>query len=367
MTIEEVTQDLSIPSFPGGQEAPWASRVFQVAEWMQIPLYCQLNWVVGRCLTVLTPGEFGNCHYKIVELAWRMALIGAGFLGSTFTIATSITAVGANCLGDYLLGSQPYLYFKGNYSGENQSTFATWNMSTLLPTMTMSDGMDYSNQRVKEISKQLKDFQFVCGQEVDGASARFLAQELKNDFKEFYTYLGKSNAPLLSSGLFFASKEKVQSVKVIPFTGHVQKTIKRELVIFEFKDYCVAMMHLDSGNGNLSTVHALEIEQADQELAKYNKPVIWCGDFNEDRNQKSSAYQALTKHFVDCIPDDTVTCTDALERERLGKKPPISQQSIDYILHKRDQPICAFVKAKHFKNLSDHSLIIGKFTQISTV
>ena len=52
-------------------------------------------------------------------------------------------------------------------------------------SITLSDGVEYSSERLEKIADQLKNFQFAGGQEVDGASARFLAQKLKGDYKEF--------------------------------------------------------------------------------------------------------------------------------------------------------------------------------------
>lgn len=370
-TITEPNFHQSTPSFPGGQEAPWAGRVYQVAEWMQVPLYTLLNTIAGRLWTVLEPGKFGNYTNINLERVRRVALAALSIPTAILTVPTALIAIGLNLLGDRMLGSQPYLYFKGDYSGTNKGIFATWNMSTFLPNMTLSDGVEYSSKRLDNIAGALRNFQFVCGQEVDGASARFLAQKLKSDYKEFYTYLGKSNAPLLSSGLFFASKEKVINVKVVPFTGPVQTSIKRELVIFELKDYCVAMMHLDSGKGDLTEVHLREIRQAINELRTCSKPVILCGDLNEDRYKNSPAYQALVGDFVDCIQnenknDKLMTCTDALEKKRFSSNKPISEESIDYITCKRDQKICDFSATSFWDDFSDHYLLIGKFTQTST-
>jgi endonuclease/exonuclease/phosphatase family metal-dependent hydrolase len=175
--------------------------------------------------------------------------------------------------------------------------------------------------------------------------------------------MGGSNTPLIQSGLFFASKERVLDVKVIPFTAPgIQTTIKRVLVIFELEKYCVATTHLDSGNGkNLAQVHKAEIAQAKQELAKCTKPYVLCGDLNEDRQKPTEAYVELTETFVDCLADKkSITCTDKLEKERFNQPGPIVKSSIDYIAYPKGQPMTATAVAFATKGLSDHYWLEGR-------
>ena|GEM_PF-6443175 len=313
-------------------------------------------------MTVLIPGEFGNYNNKTVEIIRRIFLVLLSPILVVATLIGSLSAIVFNLVGDVLLVKQPYLCLLGNYRGAKQSKIATFNMATLLPPMTPIDGVDYCSERLKNIANDLRNFQFVCGQEVDGASARFFAKELKNDFAVFYTYLGKSNAPLIPSGLFFASKEKPLSVNVVPFTApSVQKAIKREVVIFEFEKFCVATMHLDGGDGpQVIQTHLAEIQQAAAALKTYNKPVILCGDFNENRYAPSSAYQELMKHFNDPIAaiPDFMTCTNELKLERFGKDEPPTLESIDYIAPTKDSPLTLRDLQKLYRfNNSDHSLV----------
>ncbi len=350
------------------QESQLASRVYRVAEVLQIPLYCLLNTIVGRLCTVLTPGKFGN-YTQGWERARRALLIVAFIPVASVTVPCTLLAVVFNVIGDLCLGDQPSLLLPGKYTGEKKNTFATFNMSTLLPNMTLNDGGEYSDARLKEIAALLKEFHFVCGQEVDGDSARFFADELNAHFTEFHTYLGKSNAPLgLPSGLFFAAKEKVLSITLVPFTGPVQKAIKRQLVIFELETYCVATMHLDSGSGfEVTQMHISEITQAKEALRNLKKQVILCGDFNEDRYKTTPAYTLLTDDFVDCMAESPIgqkieTCTDKLVLERLGKKQSPSSESIDYITYpkKQTQLKIKFVGTEYGFYLSDHRLVKGE-------
>ncbi len=84
-----------------------------------------------------------------------------------------------------------------------------------------------------------------------GAEARFLSKQLKDDFSEFYTYLGKSHAPFLQSALFFASKEPVLNVHWVPYTvPGMQVVINRSFAVFELKNYYVAITHPDSARSS---------------------------------------------------------------------------------------------------------------------
>lgn len=349
---------------------PLASYAYHASEILQIPLYCLLNTIFGRLYTVLNPGEFGN--YKTGEVARRVLLTIALIPVLPATVIATPLAILLNVVGDLFLGREPSLRLLGTYKGEKKNTFATFNMATLLPTMTLTDGVEYSNERLKRIASQLKNFHFVCGQEVDGASARFFSRELKSHFTEFHTYLGKSNVPFLPSGLFFACKERVIKVTVAPFTGAgVQKALKRQLVIFELEDYCVATMHLDGGISDdkaLQELHEKEMRQAKDELAKCKKPMILCGDFNDERydGKRNSAFKnVLGVDFIDCIASENKnieTCTDDLKKKRFGSTLPPSVESIDYITYSKNQKKLSveFIGRTYSLYLSDHHLVEGK-------
>lgn len=183
MTVRESTQ---------ASETGMASSFYHTAELLQVPFYFLNNEIVARWWTVLTPGQFGNFNNRIFEIYYRGVVLGLGALVTLWPAGLGYAlSIGCNYLGDYLLGNQPYLRLHGAYVGEKRKAFATFNMSTLLPTMTRTDGVAYSSQRLKGIAEKVKDFHFVCGQEVDGVSARFFSHELKDNFTEFYTYIGK--------------------------------------------------------------------------------------------------------------------------------------------------------------------------------
>ena len=337
-----------------------ADRVYRAAEFLQEPFYFFCNGIIGRLKTVLTPGQFGNYENPSLEKIRRLFLFCISPAVGLVALPCAILTVPLNFLADTILGNQPYLRLPGMYRGEKKETFATFNMSTLLPPMTLIDGVEDSDKRRKAIAEMLRDFHFVCGQEVNGSSARFFADELRSDFREFYTYLGKSNTPLLSSGLFFAAKEKVRNVFVVPFEGSTQKAIKRLLVIFELENFSVATTHLDGGQQN--PIHLQEIQQIKTFLSQVQKPVILCGDFNEDRYSNSEAYKVLTGSFVDCIADAggrVETCTDALKIDRFAEQVSPTELSIDYATYNRNQSALRveFVGLEKRFEVSDHCLV----------
>ena len=354
---------MSDTASPTIRKSPWqALAAYRAAEICQVPMYVAFNTIGGRLWTVMKPGQFGN-YSKLWEIFRRVGLAVMLIPTALVGVLGAVVALGFNWVGDYFLGDQPFVRLEGNYRHRNRGkSFATFNMATLLPNMTLSDGVSYSNRRLKKTAKNIKEYQFVCGQEVDGASARFFAKQMKESFAEFYTYIGKSNGPLIPSGLFFASKEKVRKVKVIAFTvPGVQTTIKRVLVIFELEKYAVAMMHLDSGSGkNLAEIHKAEIIEAKKELAKCTKDYIWCGDFNEDRRKPTEAYEELRKTHVDCLTEKMpITCTDKLEKERFKKPGGAEESSIDYITYPIGQKTTATASVIQLPGLSDHRLVQG--------
>ena len=156
---------------------------------------------------------------------------------------------------------------------------------------------------------------------------------------------------------------------MIPFTGSdVQKTIKREFVIFEFEETFVAITHLDGGDGEkVAATHLEEINQIKQYLNALEKPVLLFGDLNEDRYKESTAYQALVDKrdgFVDCIADQRpgeriITCSDELKIARFGESKTPTEESIDFVGYRRkdEGKVDLTFKGAVDSDLSDHRQI----------
>ena len=344
--------------------------IYRCAEIAQMPLYFLLNNIAGRLRTALEPNKFGNYPSATLEILRRCVLACLTPFALIGTAAGSVAAVALNFFADRAMGNQPYICIPGAYTGDKSNTFATFNMSTLLPNMTLNDGFDNSYARLEGIAEKLHDFHFVCGQEVDGDSARFLAKILQNNFSEFYTYFGKSNTPFLQSGLFFACKEKALSVQAVPFTAKgVQTAIRRLLVIVELAEFYVAFTHLD---GVLNDpIHLQEVIQIKEALVKLKKPYLLCGDLNEDRQDNTAAYQALTETFIDPLAlrqEPVITCTDAYKLRRFDEKSVPTKLSIDYMLYPKIGPLALnFKDSVCHSALSDHSLLHGEYRLISSL
>lgn len=341
-----------------------ASWLYQIAEILNLPLEFLTCNILGRLKTVLVPGKYGNSPNLTTEAVTRffLSLLIAPMI--PVTLICSVLWEVFNLLGDLALGSQSYIMLPGKYSGPGLNQFAQWNMASLMQPRTFVDGVEGGTDRLKEIASHLRGYHFVTGQEMDGAAARLFSSLLADEYAEFYSYIGKSNFPCLPSGLFFASKEKVLSVTVTPFTGkNVEFAIKRTLAVFELKDYYVATMHLDSGDGaTVEQTHLEEVQQALAVFAKLKKPIIWCGDFNEDRYiDPTNVYKLISSNFPDAIGKSSskvITCTDQLKKDRFGDKTPAAEQSIDYI-SSNTLPV-TFIGKEYYFDLSDHSLIKGK-------
>lgn len=346
-----------------------ASFFYRIAELLILPLMFLTNNIIGRLLTVLIPGKFGNASTIAKEIRIRIGLALLIVPLIIPTLISSILWVVFNFIGDLFLGKQLFLVLKGHYRGPMNNTFATWNVASLLPPCTLVDGVSDSNRRTKAIGELLKDFQFVCCQEMGGAAARYLSKQLKNHFAEFYTYIGKSNYPFISSGLFFATKEPVISVNWYPYQGKdIQKTIRRGLVVFELEQYYVVTTHLDGDNNpDIETVHLEEIQQALKILSTLQKPIIFCADLNEDRyNPLAAGYKLLITQFPDVVGDSSfkhvITDTDLLYHDRFGKKTPVNTSSIDF-LSSNQLPI-HFLGLSYFYYLTDHYLLKGEIKEL---
>ncbi len=344
-----------------------ASFFYKVSEICVVPLRFLLNDIIGRLMTVLKPSEFGNAKTVVAEVFIR---IGLAFLILPIIVPVVITAilwVVFRFIGDICLGKQNFLLLKGNYKGPGTKTFATWNVASFLPPCTLVDGVAYSKNRTKLIAAQLKDFHFVCSQEMGGPEARLISKLLKNDFAEFYAYIGKSHTPMLQSGLFFASKELVLNAYWYPYTvPNVQKTINRSYAVFELQNYYVAITHPDSAVGPAGeAVRLAEMQQMLATLATFtDKPIIFCADLNDDwYNPEAKAYQLLIQQFPDLIGNaypgkKFMTDTNLLFINRLGKKDPVQNLSIDFF--GANKPIITYLGTDYFYYLTDHNIMKGQ-------
>ncbi|MBM3193302.1 MAG: hypothetical protein FJZ59_03605 [Chlamydiae bacterium] len=362
-----------------------ASFFYKLSEIYLVPLRYVLNKIIGRWMTVLTPKEYGNAKTKFREILIRISLFFVFLLLISPTVVFSILWVVFRLIGDLCLGKQNFLLLKGKYKGLGNNTFATWNVASFLPPCTIVDGVAYSNKRTHKIGEQLKEFHFVCSQEMGGAEARFISKQLKDHFAEFYTYIGKSHAPFLQSGLFFASKEPVLNVHWYPYSvKNMQIVINRSFVIFELSKYYVAMTHPDStNNSNIETVRHDEIEQMLNTLEQFqDKPIIFCADLNIDRYSSESGYKLLTKKFPDVVLEDYKKCneckdlvnhpycptsiksnsciteTNLLAHNRFNQKGDVECLSIDFI--SSDKLLIELAGSDYFYDVSDHHLIKGK-------
>src|SRR3990167_8578237 len=145
-----------------------ASFFYWVGELCVVPLRFMLNDIVGRLKTVLVAGEFGNARTITGEVFIRIGLALLFVPIIPIVIVASLLWVIFRFIGDLCLGKQYFLLLQGNYKGPGNKRFATWNVASFLPPCTLVDGVAYSNQRTYQIGTYIKDFHFVCCQEMGG-------------------------------------------------------------------------------------------------------------------------------------------------------------------------------------------------------
>jgi hypothetical protein len=370
-----------------------ASFFYLLAEGSEVPLRYFLNNIIGRWMTVLVPNQYGNASSKAKEIFIRILLALLAIIMIVPVIIGSILWVIFRYIGDAFLGKNNFILFKGAFSGALNNTFATWNLASFLPPCTLVDGVAYSNKRLLQIANYIKDFDFFCGQEVGGPEARYLAKVLKNNYKEFYSYIGKSNTPLLQSGLFFASKMPVLNVYYYPYSVKgMQIAIHRSFVLFELVDFYVAVTHPDSAQDAAGAeVRYEEIQQMLQTLDSFkDKPILFCADLNSDRYVNEAGYKLLVSKFPDIIlqqfgncknckdltdhsycpqADDVggnnqpacITDTDILAHNRFNKTGDVECISIDFFGSNSDSLKIELLASNFFEDLTDHHLMEGTY------
>ena len=80
-----------------------ASRIYHIAEILQRPLNFLCDGIIAREKTVLTPGKFGNCESKILEIARRVLLAFMFFPVAGVVLVSYPLGILLNYMGDLTL------------------------------------------------------------------------------------------------------------------------------------------------------------------------------------------------------------------------------------------------------------------------
>ncbi len=232
---------------------------------------------------------------------------------------------------------------------------ATWNVCALFGGLCIPfGGMAPVAKRASLIAQKIIEVgaDIVSLQEVSPPAADMLYHCLKKDYKYFYVRINPDPLLTLDSGLFVASKVRIQdpTVVLLPLAGRM----KRALFSFQAGSYNFLTTHLEPGT-----------KKADVNMRKYQVAAIFdhvvpsentviMGDLNIERGDEFEE-SGLQPRFVDRYEGEP-TATDHF----IGKRD--QHQSIDYILTTPD--LRADVRMCEAFNLdgaaiSDHQMLIG--------
>jgi endonuclease/exonuclease/phosphatase family metal-dependent hydrolase len=230
-------------------------------------------------------------------------------------------------------------------------------------------GMLPWKSRIKKIAARINqiDADIVCLQEVfEGKAAEMLIEQMKGNYAHFYINIGPRTFGFteasagLSSGLFLASKIKIENPEYIPFE---KSGIHMKRGFFNFSLSCagseiahIYTTHLEAFNEHPGP--ELRKHQLDQILCKMNEhsnktssqvASVLCGDLNIPLQSNESAEHLLRDHFIDnynkanarvTLENRTyLDFTDVIWKAKLDmKKFTPNPEILDYALLLKNQP-----------------------------
>lgn len=208
-----------------------------------------------------------------------------------------------------------------------------------------------------EFSKIITDSgaDIICLQEIDKGTGRSnednQMKELGERCNMYNTFAKAINFDGGEYGIGMLSKEKPLSIEQLPLPGEEART----MLIAEFKNLYVICTHLALQDSNRAASAKIITEKALKIAKKHNKPIILCGDLNED-NLKSDMFVYLMNYWnIESIDEPTYPT-------------PKAENRIDFILSLKNtdikcvnKKVITELKGVNVKKASDHFPIVCKF------
>ncbi len=235
------------------------------------------------------------------------------------------------------LSSQPsFTYLESDAAAKAgpPKKIVTWNVCMLFGGMPIPfGGVAPVSERISDVSKKIitTNADVICLQEVSPPAAKMLYEELKKEYKYFYTKINPDSWLTLDSGLFVASKVAITDPKVVPLPS--SGIIKRALFSFKAGALDFLTTHLEAGDENRDKeMRQKQIETILEVTKTIAKKTLFLGDFNIERGLDFD--KSGLKEFFRDLYKGASTATDYFSSKVREIAP--KNYSIDYILASKD-------------------------------
>jgi endonuclease/exonuclease/phosphatase family metal-dependent hydrolase len=268
-----------------------------------------------------------------------------------FGVALSVNGIRQMC------NKHRFTYLEGSALEKKGSlkTILTWNVCALFGGLCIPfGGMAPFAKRASLIARKIIDTNadLVALQEVSPPAADMLYRKLRKEYKHFYVRINPDPLLTLDSGLFIASKVKLNDPTVIslPLAGRM----KRAFFSFHVNEYNFLTTHLEPGTSEADvSMRQRQVAALFTHVVPSEKTVIM-GDLNIERGREFEK-SGLASRFVDRYEGEP-TATDHF----IGKVD--EHQSIDYILTTPDLKLDISMNEGFNLDgpaLSDHHMLIA--------
>jgi endonuclease/exonuclease/phosphatase family metal-dependent hydrolase len=299
---------------------------------------CFAHEGVNRLFMRLTPNEYGQSCSKANEIAIRFfslfAIIPSAFIGLVSGLLGIVTRFVSN-----LIRKDPFTYVKGKAQEKiSDKKFSLFSLNTCFIAGAfplLKGGVMPWRERIDGIVKLIKEQKsdVVCLQEVHDIQACWrLYNALKDDYAHFYLNIGPNSKIGANSGLFVASKFKIEDPsfiafdkKTLPGNGFVNKgffnfTITSQGITLG-QIYTTHLHHSEKDENPTKEekeCRKKQIEAIKQEMKKDgNKPKVLVGDLNMGQIE---AVGLLSGDFKEDNQSPTSATDDLIEHVKTGSR-----------------------------------------------
>jgi len=296
-----------------------------------------------------TSAKSQSVFKKIITHLWAVPL---------FIVGLPLYLIGNICLLARSCSTAQIRYSAGRHKEVDPKTVDAFHLNgcSLSGSLPLHYGKcSISNSRIDAQIELYRDHGMVLLSEISPQTARYIMSKTKRDFAHFFYDMG-SRSFCLDSGLFFATKYKIEKPSFIPFSNlgkGVQKIMRRGFFVVRCGKYMYYFTHLESKSAK---VRLKQLVQIKTHMGRSPLECIIIGDLNIDSQINSQEHsQMLDLGFDEVYPKSDPTYTNF----STGKK-----ESIDYVLVRKGVSASISAQAVNTSGpswaISDHSAMVIK-------
>ncbi|NGX45871.1 MAG: hypothetical protein K940chlam2_01051 [Chlamydiae bacterium] len=358
------------------------NTLIDAGEWCKLPAWWTMEAAI-RTFLPLKPGQYGQSESKVYEIFTRVIAIIAAALMLPLTLIGLAVGTSLHFIGYKCLAKTDYLYHKSLCpEAPNEKKLKVLSLNSCFMPGGLSllfGGVTPSAARIDALAKKIfqSDPDVVCLEEMHSVEADFaLMQKLEDRYTHFYFNIGHQ-VIYFDSGLFIASKRKIENPEFTPFSRVVDVHNLANKGIFQFEVSGAHIFHTHlfpssdteaRPNGQEIAIRGQELQiivDKIQQLPDQTAPILVVGDFNIAKEREEYPLQEAFTHFVDSAPKAKTWRHFGVKVEE-----PEEPEILDYSLLWKMSKTTSFItklfstynKERPDLSLSDHEGLISEVT-----